>query len=148
MPYYDNNYDDSSLNTEDRLLEARKQLQRADKNFHRLKRTKLDERTTLKNDDGKTYYMKVNVDVYGNGQVGTRIRNAVTGIRYPYVVGSKDQDLLYSVAICTGENGLKEAIHLFYDSPEQYENHMFQNVNMDIKTNWYNNYNTYMKATC
>lgn len=147
MPYYYNNNDDSSLNTEDRLLESKRQLQRTDKHFHRLIRTKVDEKMTEKRDDGRTYYIKTNVNVYGTGSVGTKIRNAVTGVKYSYLVGSKDQDLLYSVAICTGENGLKEAIHLFYDSPEQYENHMFQNVNMDIKVNWHNNFNSYMKAT-
>lgn len=138
MPYYDNdNNDANSLNTNDRILEARRQLQRNDKYFQRVTRKVLDMDTMVKNDNGKEYYKKVYINLYGSGSVGTRIRNAVTGERYDYKVGSKEQDLFYSVALCTGENGMKESLALFYDSPEQYENHMFQTIDMAAKGNWY-----------
>jgi hypothetical protein len=93
--------------------------------------------TMVKKDDGKEYYKKVRVNLYGTGTTGTKIRNAVTGERYEYKVGSKEQDLFYSVALCTGENGMKESLSLFYDSPEQYENHMFQKIDMMTKNNWH-----------
>jgi hypothetical protein len=93
--------------------------------------------TMVKNDDGKEYYKKVYINLYGSGGLGTKIRNAVTGERYDYKVGSKEQDLFYSVALCTGENGMKESLSLFYDSPEQYENHMFQTIDITAKGNWY-----------
>ena len=131
MPYYDNdNNDANSLNTNDRILEAKRQLQRNDKYFQRVTRKVLDMDTMVKNDDGKEYYKKVHINLYGSGIVGTKIRNAVTGERYDYKVGSKEQDLFFSVALCTGENGMKESLSLFYDSPEQYENHMFQTIDM------------------
>jgi hypothetical protein len=138
MPYYDNdNNDANSLNTNDRILEAKRQLQRNDKYFQRVTRTVLDMDAMVKNDDGKEYYKKVHINLYGSGGLGTKIRNAVTGERYDYKVGSKEQDLFYSVALCTGENGMKESLSLFYDSPEQYENHMFQKIDMTSKGNWY-----------
>jgi hypothetical protein len=138
MPYYDNdNNDANSLNTNDRILEAKRQLQRNDKYFQRVTRKVLDMDTMVKNDDGKEYYKKVHINLYGSGIMGTKIRNAVTGERYDYKVGSKEQDLFYSVALCTGENGMKESLSLFYDSPEQYENHMFQKIDITAKGNWY-----------
>jgi hypothetical protein len=138
MPYYDNdNNDANSLNTNDRILEAKRQLQRNDKYFQRVTRKVLDMDTMVKNDDGKEYYKKVHINLYGSGIMGTKIRNAVTGERYDYKVGSKEQDLFFSVALCTGENGMKESLSLFYDSPEQYENHMFQKIDMMVKGNWY-----------
>jgi len=106
-----------------------------DKNYHKVIRSAVDEKATLKN--GYTTYKKVPVGIYGSGPVGTRIRNAVTGIRYDYKVGSVDQDLLYSVALCTGENGLKESVSMFYDSPEQYEKHMFTEIDSYRKAHWH-----------
>ena len=138
MPYYDNDNNDAhSLNTNDRILEAKRQLQRNDKYFQRVTRTVLDMDAMVKNDDGKEYYKKVHINLYGSAGLGTKIRNAVTGERYDYRVGSKEQDLFYSVALCTGENGMKESLALFYDSPEQYENHMFQSIDMIRKNNWH-----------
>jgi len=138
MPYYDNdNNDASSLNTNDRLLKAKKQLQRNDKYFQRITRTVIDRETTQKMDNGKDYHKKIYIDLYGSGSVGSKIRNAVTGERYEYKVGSKEQDLFYSVALCTGENGMKESLSLFYDSPEQYENHRFISLNVTEKSEWH-----------
>ena len=137
MPYYDDNNDANSLSTNDRILEAKRQLQRNDKYFQRVTRTVIDNATTLKKDDGKDYYKKVYVNLYGSGSIGTKIRNAVTGERYEYKVGSREQDMFYSVGLCTGENGMKESLSLFYDSPEQYENHMFQSIDITVKNNWH-----------
>jgi hypothetical protein len=138
MPYYDNdNNDANSLNTNDRLLEARRQLQINDKYFQRVTRKVVDWDTTKKNDDGKEYFKKVYVNLYGSGSLGTKIRNAVTGEKYEYRVGSKEQDMFFSVGLCTGENGMKESLSLFYDSPEQYENHMFQTIDVTSKSNWH-----------
>jgi len=130
MPYIDNSNDDDVNNKDStRSLPL-------DKNFHRIYRKVVDEKKTTKLDDGKTYYKRAAIGIYGSGSVGTRIRNAVTGSRYNYIVGSADQDFLYSVALCTGENGLKEQVALFYDSPEQYESHMMTTIDSDRKMAW------------
>ena len=85
--------------------------------------------------DGR-YYKNVVVENYGSGQQGSRIRNAVTGQRYPYLVGSINEDLFFKVSEATGRNGRKHTLTLFYDSPEQYENHHFTILSQDIKNRW------------
>jgi|LakMenEpi03Aug12_release.lakeMendotaPanAssembly.Ray.scaffolds.fasta_scaffold1990607_1 hypothetical protein len=77
----------------------------------------------------------------------TFIKNAVTGVPYPYVVGAKEQSLLYKIVDATGRcdpdgyliqsrNDLPNhnTNHLFYDSPEQCMSHMRLTLNpADIK---------------
>lgn len=85
--------------------------------------------------DGK-YYKKIVIENYGSGLSGTFIRNAVTGARYNIMVGSADQDIFFKVIDATGRNGRKENLMLYYDSPEQYENHNFTIVSPDVKKVW------------
>ncbi len=142
MPYYENdNNDSNSLNSSDRLAESNRQLELNDKYFQRLRRNRLDEKKTAKRNDGTEYYKKVYVNAFGSGGHGMRIRNAVTGVKYPYLVGSRYQDKFFSVAICTGENGMKDSLSLFYDSPEQYESHMFSTIDNERKNIWHMNRN-------
>ena len=89
--------------------------------------------------DGK-YYHTIVVENYGSGQQGTKIRNAVTGQKYPYLVGSLDEDLFFKVSEASGRNGRRSTLILFYDSPEQYENHCFTTVDNDIKKKWNEKY--------
>jgi hypothetical protein len=49
--------------------------------------------------------------------------------------GTRDEDLLFSVIMATGET-VGGAPILFYDNPEQYERHFFTNVPQSIKTRW------------
>jgi hypothetical protein len=71
--------------------------------------------------------------LFGSGDIGSTIRNAVTGEKYyGRKVGSKNEDLYFKVRICTGEFG-KEAPTLFYDSAEQYEKHLGESVDNSIK---------------
>uniref|UniRef100_A0A6C0KXN6 Uncharacterized protein n=1 Tax=viral metagenome TaxID=1070528 RepID=A0A6C0KXN6_9ZZZZ len=77
------------------------------------------------------------VDVYASGPAGFTIRNALNGEAYSgYIVGTKSEDQFYSVIIATGETG-KEPATLFYDNPEQYEKHMFQEISQKTKEMWY-----------
>ena len=140
MPYYDNDHADAnSLNTNDRNLDSRKQAQLNDKYFQRITRKRINEYETQERNDGKTYYKNVHVNLYGSGQLGTKIRNAVTGEKYQYTVGSNEQIMLFSTALCTGENGMKSSLALFYDTPEQYESHMFMRLDINEKAKWYSN---------
>ena len=86
--------------------------------------------------DGR-FYDRISIENFGSGQIGTRIRNAVTGQKYPYFVGSKDEDLLFKVTDASGRNARKYSLTLYYDTPEQYENHHFITVNKYIKERWY-----------
>lgn len=83
------------------------------------------------------FYEFVTVDSYGSGQQGSRIRNAVTGYRYPYFVGSSDEALLFKVSDATGRYKRKERLALYYDSPEQFENHHFITLGQHVKDKWY-----------
>ena len=84
--------------------------------------------------DGK-YYDKVTIELFGSGDTGTKIRNAVTGAKTPYLVGSSNEDLFFKVRDGSGK---KESLLLFYDSPEQYENHHFIILDQNIKETWVN----------
>jgi len=71
--------------------------------------------------DSTAYKMKP-VIMFGSGDTGSTIRNAVTGEKYyGHRVGSRHEDLYFKTRICTGE--FIESPTLFYDSVEQYERH-------------------------
>jgi hypothetical protein len=71
--------------------------------------------------------------LFGCGDVGTTIRNAVTGEKYyGHKVGSKSEDIYFKARLCTGEFG-NDVPMLFYDSAEQYEKHMNCFVDQSIK---------------
>lgn len=81
--------------------------------------------------DPTTYKMK-SLIMFGSGDSGTTIRNAVTGEKYyGHRVGSKYEDLYFKARNCTGE--FSEPVTLFYDSVEQYERHMLSTVDNDIR---------------
>ena len=54
---------------------------------------------------------------------GRFIVNAVTGIAYPWRVGSMYEDLLWKVCDSTGRHGKVEPDMYFYDSPKQAIDH-------------------------
>ena len=82
------------------------------------------------------HYSNITIENYGSGQHGSPIRNAVTGMRYNYLVGSADEDLFFKVTDATGRNGRKDTLMLYYDTPEQFENHSFTDVSPEIKQRW------------
>lgn len=86
--------------------------------------------------DGK-YYKRITIENYGSGSHGTRIRNAVTGVYYDFIVGSADEDIFFKVTDATGRNGRNAPLMLYYDSAEQYENHHFTSVSPEIKQKWH-----------
>jgi hypothetical protein len=91
---------------------------------------------TFNNTWNGKYYKKITIKSYGSGQIGSRIRNAVTGQYTPYIVGSKNEDLFFVVNDSTGLFGRRDPLFLYYDSPEQYENHQFTLLNQKIKEKW------------
>ena len=133
--YYDDYMsptNDNDVNSVDlkknKLMES---IKPRDKNY-----VKMTKNVNTKWRDGK-YYDTVTLELYGANGVGTRIRNAITGSKTPYLVGSKYEDLFFKVSECSGVNGLKDPLQLYYDSPEQYENHFFVMVDSTIKSNWH-----------
>jgi hypothetical protein len=70
------------------------------------------------------------------------IKNAISGAfqgsgtRF-FRVGTKDEDLFFSVILATGELG-EDAPTLFYDNPEQYERHFLTELSDKTKELWRN----------
>jgi hypothetical protein len=90
--------------------------------------------------DGK-YYDVVTINMYGSGDAGSYIKNAVTGSYTKHRVGSEAEYLYFCVANCTGMDKLNGPIHLYYDSPSQYENHQYVLVDQDTKDVWFKRFN-------
>jgi hypothetical protein len=123
-----NEHDNNSLNFRDKdILNNLKSL---DKGYNRVQR-KLNQIWT----DGK-FYKNITFEFYTSSDIGCKIRNAVTGFRTNYKVGSTDEDLFFKVKIVDG-NCKKGSGHLFYDSPEQYEKHQFCIVSTPTKELWH-----------
>lgn len=77
------------------------------------------------------------IENFGSGSTGTLIRNAVTGAKYTFTVGSLDEDVLFKVIDSAARNRRREPLMLYYDSPQQYENHHHTTVSQDTKQQWY-----------
>jgi hypothetical protein len=76
---------------------------------------------------------KIIIDTYhSNDTPGSTIRHAVTGVWLSARVGSIEENLYFKVRDNTG----KDSRSLYYDSPEEYERHMFLILSTDIKGKW------------
>ena len=76
---------------------------------------------------------KIIIDTYhSNDTPGSIIRHAVTGVWLSARVGSIEENLYFKVRDNTG----KDTRSLYYDSPEEYERHMFLTLSTDIKGKW------------
>ena len=53
------------------------------------------------------------------------------------MVGSAAEDLYFKVVDSSARSGRKDPLMLYYDTPEQYENHHFTTVETDVKELWY-----------
>jgi len=110
----------------------------------RAKRTKsytINKSLKMKWIDGK-YYNTVTIKMYGSGDLGSYIKNAATGEYTNHRVGSEAENLYFCVANCTGLDKLYGPVHLYYDSPSQYENHQFVLVEQSTKDAWFKRVNS------
>jgi hypothetical protein len=73
--------------------------------------------------------------MYNSGDVGSHIRNAVTGIYTKDIVGSASEDSYFTTSFATGECP-KGPLILYFDSPEQYERHFYTTLSENIKSKW------------
>jgi hypothetical protein len=125
----DNETETDRLNNDDNneLLN----LRQTDKNFHIISRIAPFERR------GIITYKKKRIGIYTSGDVGARIRNAETGEYYNYTVGSKYEDLFFSVRLSTGEcNGKYKTPTLFFTSPNHYETYLYGTVSEETREVW------------
>lgn len=106
-------------------------LRQNDKNFHIISRIAPFERR------GIITYKPKRIGIYTSGDVGARIRNAETGEYYNYTVGSKHENLFFSVRLSTGEcNGKYNVPTLFFTSPSHYESYLYGTVSEETREVW------------
>ena len=84
--------------------------------------------------------------VYYSDVVGSPILDAVTGVRYPFRVGSVDEKKLFKVRSTTAyKNHSAKAAYptcpsvtnqAFYENPESYMKHHSVELSQDILDNW------------
>ena len=104
-------------------------------------RSKVFTRTfNSKSIDGKKN-KTVTINMYGSGDYGSYIKNAVTGVYTKHRVGSEAEYLYFLVADCTGMDKLNGPVHLYYNSPSEYEKHQFTSVDQAKKDEWFNRVN-------
>ncbi len=84
------------------------------------------------------YYKRITIENYGTGNQGSKIKNAVTGSYYGnnVTVGSVYEDTFFKVIDSSGRNGRQNPLMLYYDTPQQYENHHFTKVSENVKQRW------------
>ena len=133
---YGDQYVDSFDDQYYQYLDEQEQKKKLDiKNFDKnYEKYKIPFNVVWKN--GKVH-KKLTIEKYGSGQQGVRIRNAVTGMSCPHLVGSSAEDLYFKVVDSTAHHGRNYPLMLFYDTPEQYENHQFVTVDTNVKKVWY-----------
>lgn len=124
----------SSMDTYERDRKKRHELyKRSDPDYYSFKVQKY-------NEDGDIFIHKV--EIYSSPMNGF-IRNASTGVREPYKVGSKYEDLYFrvkDVGLYTITDTNMEPRKLFYKNPEEYERHQFGKVPQEIKKAWNEKY--------
>jgi len=142
MPSY--NYDEvASMTSEERRGNEDNylnEIKNVDKGFHVLKRPNPEwvKWANERREQGLRVYRRRDLKPFFKLEVyssGIFIRNAVTGQRSQFKVGSNDEDRFFSVIIGTGEH--QSPITLFYISPEEYERHHRCILNQETKERWY-----------
>ena len=70
---------------------------------------------------------------YSSNVLNAPIVNAITGVKYPWTVGSFGESYLWKVANCSKF----EPKLYFYDSPEQYEEYRRVKIDPEAKFEWH-----------
>jgi hypothetical protein len=106
-------------------------------------------RTNNKNENGsyifkRTYNgLHVKIQCFATkSTMGTKIKSATLGTYYDNMyVGKKDEDMLFKVRVVNGETGNSAyGNDFYYDSPEEYERHLFVKLPQKIKDKWMEKY--------
>ena len=83
-------------------------------------------------------------NIFSSGDIGSPIRNAITGQQYNYKhrVGSTFEDLYFRVSYSIGNERKK----LFFESPEQYERNLGSTIKFENNDANWNNWNETKRA--
>jgi hypothetical protein len=125
--YQAESFESASYTNEFDLKKHLENVKQIDKGYNKIWR-----KTTR---DGITKRTKI--ELYTTSSMGNHIRDAETGEYYPYLRGSFDEYLFFSVALATGEcRSSNESNALFYISPESFMQHQNTRVDEDIILKW------------
>lgn len=126
------------LNEENDNEKAMMSLKKIDRGYNKVYRM------VPRASDGKIINTKI--DVYTTGYIGSKIRDADTGEYYNYIVGSRDEDLFFKVALATGEcNSKNGSSTLFYLSPHHYMSHLNVDLDDSVINSWEEKRNYFLK---
>jgi hypothetical protein len=124
-----NPVDPNELDNDDNEYKMFEKAKRMDRGYNVIYRKALKK-------DGTHYYTK-KIEIYTSSGTGARIRDAETGEYFTSLVGSKDEDLYFKVALATGEcTSANGSTTLFYNSPEHYANHLLCDVDPQMALKW------------
>uniref|UniRef100_A0A6C0ES46 Uncharacterized protein n=1 Tax=viral metagenome TaxID=1070528 RepID=A0A6C0ES46_9ZZZZ len=116
----------SNSNDKKKRAKMLEDIKRLDKGYNKVYRNK----------NGKQY----SIEYYATSlNPGKKIRNAINGAYTNCLVGSYDEDLFFKLRLLTDKCD-EDLTTLYYDSPEQYENHFNATISDDIKEKWKNKY--------
>lgn len=101
-------------------------------------------------DDQEVKYKKITLFDTPH-RVNSQMINAITGIPYfndggkiKYALGTQQEDDIFKVRFLALVNKIPP-VTLCYDSPEQYERHMYCTLNQSIKAKWHEKNKQYKK---
>lgn len=116
---------DSDIKKQRKIMDDMKKM---DKHFHKMKRI--------------VNKKHIIIEYYGTPfSPGSKIRNAITGIRSDHKVGSLKENLYFKVINAVGDEKIRDPIFLYFDSPEQYERHFKCEVDKKTKKLWLKKFN-------
>lgn len=142
MEYYKDNFGEDfptwdNMDSSDNGIGKRTSHKHVDKHYHCLKSSVKKYRANGKPDGFET------IECYSTPYHGSNIRDAMSGSYTKYPVGSKEQSLFFKVVIALG-TFVDGPAHLYYFSPEIYEQHHMCTVDESVKEDWRKTY----KALC
>ena len=85
-----------------------------------------DNHKNINNKDGNYY----------SSERGQFIVNALTGYTYSMKVGTSDEKLFWRVSVPITKDGIINTRKLFYESPDEYEQHRDVELPYSIKSTW------------
>ena len=136
--YYQFHQTEQDVSAQKRSIKKLDAFESQQKGFHKVTKT-------ITNPYDKEERRNVTIKFYSTGPIGSNIRDAVTGVYYSSIVGSKDEHLYFKVGDHTCMNG-NYGLNLYYSSPEEYESNQYVRVSEQDKQRWVEKRNYYLQV--
>lgn len=117
-------YDDDTITSNKKNKKTIDDIKKLDSGYHKIKLMMNRKRVSIE-------YYETNITP------GSRIRDAITGIKYKdYRVGTTSEYLFFKVCNVLPETKSRNSHILFFDDPVQYERHFKCELDQKIKDEW------------